>query len=803
MSGIVELHLHDYYSALDGYASPEEYMERAKQLGMTHLAQTNHGTLGGNRHFHRAALAAGITPILGVEAYISETDRFDRRSKAKRQDGTSVFNHITLLSTGDVGLRNLNRLSEIAWTEGFYNKPRCLLPGQEIVTKRGYCLIEDISVGDEVLDKDGKFSRVTSVMKNNYSGPVYGIDLATRYGRTTWMTPEHPVLIRKRDGTLYWEEAKDIESGRRNKTENVNNWNSWVCFPILSGGKQRVIQLENWAGWEFIGDDTWKKHSPRKKDIGTNHYCTLPRSIVVDEDFARFIGLFVAEGWTTKRGEIGFAFHRDEEEYADFVCQYIESLTGRLPRQIVYDDRKSRDCLISHRLLAHYLELWCGKYAHNKALPDFIVESDKNVLEAAWRAVIDGDGCWQKKSPHASLGQTSRRLAWQMKTIAATVNGDFCSVRNYGFSQGFPNGRDLYSLNFSLNPSFRHNLRDENYVYRPIKQIHVKEYKGYVYNLEVEGSHTYTTDFVTHNCDVESLIDNSDGLVVLSGCLGGIMARAIEAGKPEEAMQFAEKMKDALGDNFYIEVQGHNPPETNYELLRIADFLSIQPVATSDCHYSNPEDLWVEEALLILSTNPAKIQKVEFDKMETMSILEKFNYLYPDRKMTFQDIEVYLRGLDDHQVLFHAQGIDRTDIYENTLKIAASVGEYEMPTGLNLLPQPKVNVVDRLTSLCRAGMKRRGLAGKEEYEQRLAHELDIIHSKDFSSYFLIVSDMITWAKRQDILVGPGRGSAAGSLVCYVLGITDIDPIEYNLLFGRFINVGGARYSPVFTLLDEG
>src|SRR5690349_4151252 len=119
-----ELHLHDHFSTLDGKDTPEEYMKRAKELGMTHLAQTNHGTLSGHRAFQRAAKEAGIIPILGVEAYYSVTGRDDRRSKAKRTDGTNVYNHLIILAQGETGLKTLNTLNERAWVEGFYNKPR-------------------------------------------------------------------------------------------------------------------------------------------------------------------------------------------------------------------------------------------------------------------------------------------------------------------------------------------------------------------------------------------------------------------------------------------------------------------------------------------------------------------------------------------------------------------------------------------------------------------------------------------------------------------------------------------------------
>jgi DNA polymerase-3 subunit alpha len=123
-SYFVELHNHTYYSALDGFSSPEEYCTRAHEIGIDTIAITDHGTLAGHRHFQRATTAAGIKPILGVEAYISQTDRFDKRSKATRQDGTEVYNHIILLAKNDAGVIDLNILSEIGWTEGFYKKPR-------------------------------------------------------------------------------------------------------------------------------------------------------------------------------------------------------------------------------------------------------------------------------------------------------------------------------------------------------------------------------------------------------------------------------------------------------------------------------------------------------------------------------------------------------------------------------------------------------------------------------------------------------------------------------------------------------
>lgn len=408
-----ELHLHDYYSTLDGLNSPEEYMQRAKELGMTHLAQTNHGTLLGHREFQKAANSAGIIPILGVEAYISPTDRFDRRAKAKRTDGTNVYNHLIIVSQNETGLKTLQTLNEKAWMEGFYNKPRI---------------------------------------------------------------------------------------------------------------------------------------------------------------------------------------------------------------------------------------------------------------------------------------------------------------------------------------------------------------------------------------DMELLEEHNEGLIVLSGCLNSMLCKAIEAGNYEEAERIALEFKRILGDRFYIEVQAHNPVKMNEALFKIADDNGIKPVVTSDCHYARKEDLWIEEAMLILSTNPKFSKEYDFSKSQKMDMLERFNYLYPDRTMTFEEIQIYLKSAEEQLNDFRSHGFDREDIVKNTEEIASRIEEYPFHQNLDLLPKPKNgNPDDLLEKKARAGLRNRGLDKNPEYVERLEEELEIIKSKDFSTYFLVVANMIKWAKDQGILVGPGRGSGAGSLVNYALGITEVDPIKWGLLFFRFIN----------------
>ena len=228
--------------------------------------------------------------------------------------------------------------------------------------------------------------------------------------------------------------------------------------------------------------------------------------------------------------------------------------------------------------------------------------------------------------------------------------------------------------------------------------------------------------------------------------------------------------------------------EINSALLELADKLKIKAVATGDAHFAKEEDRILEEALLILSTSPKFDKDADFDMSRNMKdMLDRFNYLYPDRRISFQDMNLFIQSRSEIEADFNKAGINRTDIYENTMEIADKIGEYDFYQGLDLLPVPKTDADERLRELAEKGLESLQKASDPAYMDRLNEELSIIAKKNFASYFLVVGDMINWAKENDIRVGPGRGSAAGSLVCYALGITDVDPIKYNLLFFRFIN----------------
>ena len=288
--------------------------------------------------------------------------------------------------------------------------------------------------------------------------------------------------------------------------------------------------------------------------------------------------------------------------------------------------------------------------------------------------------------------------------------------------------------------------------------------------------------------DREVLNDYSEGIIVLSGCLNGLISKAIDKGNMEEAELLLKDFKKTFGQDFYVEVQSHNPVEINSALLELADKLKIKSVATGDAHFAKEEDRVLEEALLILSTSPKMDKDADFDmSRQIKDVNERLNYLYPDRRISFQDYNLFIQSREEIQADFNKAGITRTDIYDNTMEIADKIEEYDFNRGLDLLPVPKTDADQKLAQMASEGLKRLGLAEDKVYMDRLEEELSIIKDKSFASYFLVVADMIGWAKDNDIRVGPGRGSAAGSLVCYSLGITDVDPIKYDLLFFRFIN----------------
>ena len=269
--------------------------------------------------------------------------------------------------------------------------------------------------------------------------------------------------------------------------------------------------------------------------------------------------------------------------------------------------------------------------------------------------------------------------------------------------------------------------------------------------------------------DLELLEKYHDGIIALSACLAGEVARYLARGMYEDAKIVALRYQDIFGKgNFFLELQDHGIPEqqtVNQQLLRMHRETGIDLVATNDVHYTMAEDAEPHDVLLCLQTQKK---------------------LSDENRMRYEGGQYYVKSPEEMARLFPYA----LEALENTHKIAERC-HVEIEFGVTKLP--KYDVPDGLTSweylnkLCYEGLEQRYHPVTEELKKRLDYELSTIKNMGYVDYFLIVWDFIKYARDNDIMVGPGRGSAAGSLVAYTLGITQLDPIRYDLLFERFLN----------------
>ena len=289
--------------------------------------------------------------------------------------------------------------------------------------------------------------------------------------------------------------------------------------------------------------------------------------------------------------------------------------------------------------------------------------------------------------------------------------------------------------------------------------------------------------------DFEILEKYREGIIVTSACPSSVIVKALEENEFAIAKKHIKWFKNNFGNDYYIEVMPHNTPEINKSLIELADEFDIKVVVTPDCHHSDTSQKEIQEFKLLMNTHGKVNKEATYEKSKKKtSMMQRLDYLYgEDRQITFNKFDIHLLSYDEIKLAMEKQGIDRPDIYSNTLLLADTVEDYDIQDGLDLLPVQYKSPDNELEKIAFEGLELKGLQDNKEYVDRLHEELEIIKNKKFAPYFLVVQSMIAWAKKEGIMVGPGRGSSAGSLVCFTLGITDIDPIKYGLLFFRFIN----------------
>lgn len=302
-------------------------------------------------------------------------------------------------------------------------------------------------------------------------------------------------------------------------------------------------------------------------------------------------------------------------------------------------------------------------------------------------------------------------------------------------------------------------------------------YKNLIYLV----SKGFTEGFyVKPRIDEALLFDHCDGLIALSACLSGKIPKQLSRGDYDAAKETALRYKKAFGDgNFYIELQDHGTEETKAliaPLVRIAEECNIPLVATNDCHYLRKRDSYVQQVLMCIQTNTT---------------------LSDPHKPEFDSDDYYIKNTEEMREIY----AEYPSAIENTVKIADKCNlEFDFEQVLlPKFPCPMGKSAEEyLCELTERGLESRIERGhivfgdkihnnRQAYEDRIKYELSVISSMGYADYFLIVQDYVNFAKRAGISVGPGRGSGAGSLVAYLLGITEVDSIKFDLLFERFLN----------------
>lgn len=300
-----------------------------------------------------------------------------------------------------------------------------------------------------------------------------------------------------------------------------------------------------------------------------------------------------------------------------------------------------------------------------------------------------------------------------------------------------------------------------------------KNYNGYKNLVKLVSIGHVDGFYYKPRVNYELVEKYKDDLIAMSACLAGDINQKLLQGKNKEAEKTAKYLKDVFENDFYLEIQDHGMDEQqriNPEIVKIGSKLDIQLVATNDSHYTYQKDSLTHDILLCLQTGK--------------------NFNDPTR-MRFPTDQFYQKNGDEMAMTY--KNLDSDDVFiaiDNTLKVADKCS-LSIPMGKSILPHypvpPNHTSESYLNKIAREGLEKRFNNVTPEIEERFKYELQMIEQMGFAAYFLIVWDFISYSRQNGIPVGPGRGSAAGSLVAYSLGITNINPLEHGLLFERFLN----------------
>ena len=358
----------------------------------------------------------------------------------------------------------------------------------------------------------------------------------------------------------------------------------------------------------------------------------------------------------------------------------------------------------------------------------------------------------------------------EMPALALTDHGVMYGAVEFYQAATAVGIKPIIGLEAYLAPGGRHHKNSRNDALNYHLVLLAKNLTGYKNLLKLTTEAHLNGFYYKPRLDWEVLKNHHQGLIALTACLKGEIPQIIKSGDLAKAEKRIYEYQELFGkDNFYLEVQSHPAILTqsliNDHIFSLAKKTGVKVVATNDVHYLNSTDNHDHDILICLQTKKKK------------NDTNRLNYLAMD--LSFKSAAQMQQSFPDHP-----------EVINNTLEVAAqcelklNLGEYQLPAFA--LP-PNVTADDYLRELCERKISQLYQEKTQELVERLNYELSVIKKTGYASYFLIVQDFVNWAKGQGIVVGPGRGSAAGSIVAYLTRITNIDPLKYELLFERFLN----------------
>lgn len=312
----------------------------------------------------------------------------------------------------------------------------------------------------------------------------------------------------------------------------------------------------------------------------------------------------------------------------------------------------------------------------------------------------------------------------------------------------------------------REKVLDKDYNHLILLCENEKGYKNLIKLVSLSYTEGY---YYKPRVDHDILEKYHEGLICLSACLAGEIPQAILERDYEKAKNTALWYRDVFGkDNYFLELQDHGIKEQKIVaegIKRLNSETGIPLVVTNDVHYIEKEDSKIQQVLICIATN---------------------HVIGEDTGLEFHSQEFYLKSEEEMKQLFP----ELPEAVENTAKIAERCN-FDFEFGKTKLPyfeiEEDISHFEYFRRLCYEGLEKRYTDPPQEYKDRLEYELETVNKMGYTDYYLIVADFVSFAKSQGIPVGPGRGSGAGSLAAYCMGITDLDPMKYNLLFERFLN----------------